>query len=125
MKLIPAEYDPIVVWIIIAISIPFITKFINWMLSPNYKILRSSKTIYECGETPIGEAQRRYNFQFFAFAIVFVLFDVLSVFLLSFALVFRHPDVDMIQILAIITGFTLLPIIGLVFWLIKNELLWS
>jgi NADH:ubiquinone oxidoreductase subunit 3 (subunit A) len=125
--LIPSDYDPIVIWVAFAIAIPFLVKFINWLLSPNIETPRPSKTIYECGEKPIGEAQRQYNFQFFTFAIVFVVFDVLSVFILTFALIFRNDalDLEMIEIFGIISVFTLLPVIGLIFWLIKNEILWS
>ncbi|MFW9914767.1 MAG: NADH-quinone oxidoreductase subunit A [Candidatus Thorarchaeota archaeon] len=125
--MIPSDYDPIVIWIALGITIPFLVKLINWLLSPNVETPRPGKTIYECGEKPIGEAQRQYNFQFFTFAIVFVVFDVLSVFILTFALIFRNDalDLKMIEIFGIISVFTLLPVIGLVFWLIKNEILWS
>ncbi len=123
--LIPPEYEAIAIWVIIGTTVPIASKLINWFLSPNYETIRPSKSVYECGEKPIGEAQRRYNFSFFSFAIVFVLFDVLSVFLLTFALIFRDPSVDMVEILIIISIFTLLPVLGLIFWMKKNEILWS
>lgn len=123
--MIPSDYDPIVIWVAIGIAIPFLVKLINWFLSPNIETRRPTKTIYECGEKPIGEAQRQYNFQFFTFAIVFVVFDVLSIFILTFALIFSNEAIDMVEIFGIITAFTLLPVIGLIFWLMKNEILWS
>ncbi|MFQ5977975.1 MAG: NADH-quinone oxidoreductase subunit A [Candidatus Heimdallarchaeota archaeon] len=123
--MIPTEYEPIVVWLIFGILVPPIVKIMNWFLSPNYETIRNTKTTYECGEVPIGEAQRQYNFQFFTFAIVFVLFDVISIFILTFALVYRDPAIDMLQVLGIIVGVVALPLIGLVFWMTKNEILWS
>ena len=61
---------------------------IQGMLSPR----RPSPTKlspYECGEVPIGEAQIRFNFRFFIFAVLFVLFEVEAVFIFPWAVNFR------------------------------------
>jgi len=42
-------------------------------------------TIYECGEEPEGEAMIQFNFQYYIFALIFVIFDVLSILLLVWA----------------------------------------
>ena len=41
---------------------------------------------YECGEVPEGEAMIQFHFQYYVFAIIFVVFDVAAVFLLLWAL---------------------------------------
>ena len=69
--LIPPEYEAIAIWVFIGSVVPIASKLINWILSPNYETIRPSKSIYECGEKPIGDARIRYNFQFFTFAIDF------------------------------------------------------
>ena len=44
---------------------------------------------YECGEVPEGEAMIQFHFQYYVFAIIFVVFDVAAVFLLLWALASR------------------------------------
>src|SRR6266545_2052793 len=41
---------------------------------------------YECGEVPEGEAMIQFHFQYYVFAIIFVVFDVAAIFLLLWAL---------------------------------------
>jgi NADH-quinone oxidoreductase subunit A len=61
-----------------------------------WAVLRPSRhseeklTIYECGETPVGNAWVQFNIRFYVFALVFVVFDVEAVFLLPWATVFRE-----------------------------------
>lgn len=43
---------------------------------------------YECGELPEGEAMIQFHFQYYMFAIIFVVFDVAAIFLLLWALSF-------------------------------------
>lgn len=43
---------------------------------------------YECGELPEGEAMIQFHFQYYMFAIIFVVFDVAAIFLLLWALAF-------------------------------------
>lgn len=45
---------------------------------------------YECGEVPIGDAQIRFNFRFFIFAVLFVIFEVEAAFLFPWAVNFRE-----------------------------------
>src|SRR2546428_10049670 len=41
---------------------------------------------YECGELPEGEAAIQFHFQYYMFALIFVVFDVAAVFLVLWAL---------------------------------------
>jgi len=43
---------------------------------------------YECGELPEGEAMIQFHFQYYLFALIFVVFDVAAIFLLLWALSF-------------------------------------
>lgn len=44
---------------------------------------------YECGETPVGEGQVKFHIRYYIFALVFVVFDVETVFLYPWAVVFK------------------------------------
>ena len=46
--------------------------------------------IYECGEPTIGSAWVRYNIRFYTVALVFLVFDVETVFLFPVARVFKY-----------------------------------
>ncbi len=123
----PEEYLYFPIWLLIGLAVPFIVKFLNFLLSPSNTISPYSKTTYECGEVPLGHAQVRYNFQFFTFAVVFVVFDVLTVILLSFAFIFTDTvgTALMTPILTVTTVFIGILVMGLVYWLQKKTLLWA
>ncbi|MCP4572552.1 MAG: NADH-quinone oxidoreductase subunit A [bacterium] len=60
------------------------------------RILRPSNpnpnklTTYECGELPRGSSWIRFNVRFYLIALFFIVFDVETVFLLPWAVVFRQ-----------------------------------
>jgi NADH-quinone oxidoreductase subunit A len=49
--------------------------------------------LYECGVTPLAERQTRFHSQYYLFGLLFLLFDVETVFLLPFAVAFLNLSV--------------------------------
>jgi len=43
---------------------------------------------YECAEIPIGDARKRFDIEYYIFPLVFLLFDVVSVFLYLWAVIY-------------------------------------
>ena len=101
-----------------------------------------AETTYECGETPIGSGQVQVNLQYYSFALVFIMFDIITALTLMFALVFSlgsgttgtlnfgslaftptSNDV-FLQVLAVLF-FILTPLLVLGFWLKKKAILWQ
>jgi NADH:ubiquinone oxidoreductase subunit 3 (subunit A) len=78
---------------------------------------------YECGEIPIGEAQTRFNFQYYVFALVFVIFDVVTSFLLAWALSLKELENTTEGIIAA-GSFLAILFIGFVYWWRRNALRW-
>jgi NADH-quinone oxidoreductase subunit A len=69
---------------------------VAWFLGPK-KRTPYKEAPYECGVTPIGDAQERFPIKFYLVAIVFILFDIEAVFLWSFYTVFRNaPDTQFV-----------------------------
>lgn len=62
---------------------------ISWLLRP-WRARGEKLTTYECGEEPIGRGWHRYNIRYYTFALLFLIFDVVGVFLLLFALIFKQ-----------------------------------
>jgi NADH:ubiquinone oxidoreductase subunit 3 (subunit A) len=81
------QYLPVAIFALVAISFPIGTYILNWMFSP-YKQTVLRDTTYECGEAPMGEAQIQFHFQYYMFAIIFVVFDVAAIFLILWGLSF-------------------------------------
>ncbi|MEE8198406.1 MAG: NADH-quinone oxidoreductase subunit A [Thermoplasmata archaeon] len=81
-------YYPVAIFVLIAISFPFLTYMATRLLrTDNPNPLK--ETTYECGEVPEGEANIQFNFQYYLFAIMFIVFDVAAIFIILFALIYR------------------------------------
>jgi NADH:ubiquinone oxidoreductase subunit 3 (subunit A) len=76
---------------------------------------------YECGEDPMGEAQIQFHFQYYMFAIIFVVFDVLVVFMMAWALVFTELSWFAILFMVI---FLVILAIAVIYALKKEEVIW-
>lgn len=55
-----------------------------------HKRNRNKLGAYECGMEPIGDARGRFSVRFYMVAMLFILFDVEAVFMLPWAVVYRH-----------------------------------
>ncbi len=120
-------YDPEIthmgIFLIAGLASPIAIKLIQYILAPNIPRLKAASATYECGEKPIGTAQVRFNAQFFTFAVVFVVFDILVVLFLLWAYAFRV--VSSLQTTMIVIGtFALLILIGVIFWMKKGTMNW-
>lgn len=60
----------------------------NWLLAPSKPTQRKSST-YECGIIPTGDSWIQYNVRYYLFALIFLIFDVETVFIILWAVVFR------------------------------------
>lgn len=125
-------YDPelthLGIFLIAGLASPVAIKVIQLILSPSIPRLKRANTTYECGEKPIGDARIRYNFQFFTFAIVFVIFDILSILFLIWAYSYKDnisTTYDLLLYSSPIVVFTGVLLMGLLFWFKKNVLVWE
>ena len=72
------------------------TKTRSWLL-PGYEVDQSlyvrRESTYECGAAPIGEAHINFHFQYYWYAIIFLVFDIAFMFL-AFGGIISIQDVD-------------------------------
>jgi NADH-quinone oxidoreductase subunit A len=77
---------------------------------------------YECGITPLGSTRERFSVKFYLVAMVFILFDIETVFLYPWAVVYRElrmfAFVEMLVFVALIVS-------GFFYVLKKGALSWS
>src|SRR6266571_4590076 len=75
------SYVPIVIFAVVALLFPLGTFFATRLFRPDHPTPLKDLT-YECGEVPEGVAQIQFHFQYYMFALIFVIFDVAAIFLL-------------------------------------------
>ncbi len=84
----PQNYVPIFIFIgIIAIALPLTLLVAKLVRPENPNKIKLMP--YECGIDPIGSARGRYTIRFFIVAILFVIFDVETIFLFPWAVQFK------------------------------------
>ena len=84
----PQNYVPIFIFIVIVGTLLPVTLLLAKLVRPN----NPSKTKlmpYECGIDPMDNARGRYTVRFYIIAILFVVFDVETIFLFPWAVKFK------------------------------------
>ncbi len=82
------EYAPILIFLGVATLFPVVTLVIAAVLRPaSYN--KTKVEAYECGVPASGEARARYPVRFYILAVLFVVFDVETIFLFPWAVKYR------------------------------------
>ena len=84
-----ARYIPLLIQLIVAVGLAAIMVTLSHLLG-KHKWTRAKDTAYECGITPIGDAQQRFSVKFYMVAMLFILCDVEAVFLYPWAVIARE-----------------------------------
>jgi len=114
------DYVGIAIFAIVALLFPTLAFFLSRYFRTDKNEPRS-QTTYECGEVPIGDAQIQFHFQYYMYAIIFVAFDLVAVFVLMWALVF--PDLSDLAKLFLFMFLGIL-LVGVAYALKKEEIVW-
>ena len=88
--MLPENYLPVLIFAVVGLIFPVLVFFLNRFFRTKEKRTKLKHTTYECGEIPQGDAQIQFSFQYYMFAIIFVVFDVVTVFLMIWALCFSE-----------------------------------
>lgn len=123
MFLLP-KYNSFFIFLLIASSIPILTFSISKILTPisNNNQGPEKLTSYESGIEPMGDAWIQFQIRYYMFALVFVIFDIETVFLYPWAMSFNELGLSaFIEALF----FIFILIIGLVYAWRKGALEWS
>src|SRR5258708_6219324 len=86
-----AGYLPILVMLIVATVVSLGMVIGSFLLGPK-KPSRFKQSAYECGITPIGSAHERFPIKFYLIAMLFIIFDIETIFLYPWAVTFRHAE---------------------------------
>jgi NAD(P)H-quinone oxidoreductase subunit 3 len=114
-------YEYFLVFLIISCSVPVLALSLAGLLGAKGKGA-ARRTTYESGMEPIGGAWIQFNIRYYMFALVFVIFDVETVFLYPWAVAFNQ-----LGLLAFVEAliFIAILVVGLVYAWRKGALEWS
>ena len=83
------NYMPILVFLTVALGLGLALLIGNYLLSPK-KPNAAKLSPYECGFPPSKDARIPFDVRFYLVAILFILFDLETAFLVPWAVVFRQ-----------------------------------
>ncbi len=84
----PQNYVPVFLFILVALAVPAVTLVIAKLVRPDNPF-KTKLMPYECGIDPVDNARGRYTVRFYIVAILFVVFDIETVFLFPWAVQFK------------------------------------
>jgi NADH-quinone oxidoreductase subunit A len=80
----PSGYVPIFIFLAVAILFPVVTIVVAKLIRPSAPFLTKLEA-YECGIKAASDSRGRYTVRFYIVAILFVIFDVETIFLFPWA----------------------------------------
>ena len=120
------QYGLIAIFLVVAVGVPISMLAMSSMaarigLRPNKPTDVKSET-YECGVEAIGGRWELFNFRYYMFAILFVIFDVEVVFLYPWAAKFLQLPLFALIEMAVFVGIL---VVGLAYAWRKHDLEWG
>lgn len=79
---------PLLILIVIATALAGTLVGLSWILGPKKPSVEKLAP-YECGVEPVGSARERFPVKFYLIAMLFIVFDIETVFLYPWAVTFR------------------------------------
>jgi NADH-quinone oxidoreductase subunit A len=117
----PSGYLPIFVFAILAALFPVVALLLARLVRPSAPNA-AKLSAYECGIEPTSQSRGRYSVRFFLVAMLFVIFDVETVFLFPWAVRYRQLGWFGIAEAGVFLAFL---VVGYV-WVIRKRVLdWS
>lgn len=114
------EWVYIGLFLIVGVALPVAALVMAWLLSPK-KANPIKDSTYECGMETVGASWVQFKAQYYIFALVFLIFDVETVFLFPWAV-----SLGKLPLFAVLEGilFILILFAGLAYLWRKDALEW-
>jgi NADH-quinone oxidoreductase subunit A len=115
------DYLPIAIYLVLALGFGAVVVFVSTILGPRTPGRVKLET-YECGMEPIGPNHIRFAVKFYIISLLFIVFDIETVFLFPWAVAFRELGLFGFVEMAI---FILILFVGLAYVWLKGALEWD
>jgi len=98
-----ASYMPILIMLLVALGVAGLLLVVSWFVGSR-RPSRSKLSPYECGVPPVGTARDRFSVKFYLIAMVFIVFDIETVFFYPWAVEFDKLGLFGLVEMAIFVG---------------------
>lgn len=115
------NYVPIVIFLIIGGILGLIAQAIGYVLGPKRPDSEKNSP-YECGFAPFDDARMPFDVRFYLVAILFIIFDLETAFLVPWAVVFRKIGWFGLAAMGVFLGIL---VIGFIYEWKKGALEWE
>ncbi len=115
------DKNALILFVISAIAIVGIGMTLSWIVAPKLKT-KVKEESYECGIPTKGTSFIQFRVGYYLFAIIFLIFDVETVFIFPWAVVMK--SIGMTAFIEIVIFFVILGL-GLLYAWKKNALRWD
>ena len=115
------NYVIVAIFIVLGILLPVVALTVGRFLRPS-KPTEIKQSTYESGNEPVGVGQVRFNIRYYLFALMFVIFDVETVFLYPWAVAYNQLGLFVLVEMLI---FVALLLVGLIYAWKKKVLKWN
>jgi NADH-quinone oxidoreductase subunit A len=115
------DYLPILILVVLAALFAGGSMVISALLGPR-RPTPEKLSPYECGIEPVGSARERFSVKFYLVAMLFIIFDMETVFLYPWAVVYKELKVFGV---AAMGTFLLILLVGFVYVWKKGGLEWE
>jgi NADH-quinone oxidoreductase subunit A len=116
-----SEYIPVLIMLLAAATISVVILVMTTLIGPKKKFADKMEP-FECGESPIASHKLRFSVKFYLVALFFVIFDIETVFLYPWAVLFK--DLGMFGFIEMML-FILILTIGLIYVWKRGALEWE
>jgi NADH-quinone oxidoreductase subunit A len=84
-----SAYIPVLLYAVLVIAFPAVTLVLAKFIRPTSTSVGAKLKPYECGIPPESDARGRYSVRFYIVAMLFVIFDVETMFLIPWAILYK------------------------------------
>ena len=119
------EFLPLLILLVVAVVLAGTLVGLSWILGPK-KPSAAKLAPYECGVTPVGSARERFPVKFYLIAMLFIVFDIETVFLYPWAVTYSKVGhaMQIFELLEMIT-FIVILFVGYIYVWKKGAFEWE
>jgi NADH-quinone oxidoreductase subunit A len=118
------SYLPLLILILAAAGLSSLLVGLSWILGPKKPTLEKLSP-YECGVNPVGSARERFPVKFYLIAMLFIVFDIETLFLYPWAVVFNRGAFAKPFLLSEMVVFIIILFVGYIYVWKKGALVWE
>ncbi len=121
-----SDYIPLMIILIVAVGLASVLVGLSWILGPK-KPSAAKLAPYECGVTPVGSARERFPVKFYLIAMLFIVFDIETVFLYPWAVSFTRWNSHALQVFSLMemVVFIIILFVGYIYVWQKGAFEWE